>query len=132
MKECTKCKKEKTTDDFNKRGSSLQSVCKECNKDYLKEHYNKNKNYYKNKASVFREKAKEKVRQLKNQPCLDCGVSYPYYVMDFDHLENKEFNISTAINNMSYEKVLAEIQKCEIICSNCHRFRTYKRNTSTG
>lgn len=69
------------------------------------------------------------VREAKNQPCTDCGVRYPYYVMEFDHLdsETKEFNVSAGITRASYERLMAEIAKCEVVCANCHAERTHQR-----
>lgn len=48
--------------------------------------------------------------------------------MDFDHVRGvKKYNISTAIfkNNYSVDRVLLEINKCDLVCSNCHRIRTF-------
>lgn len=72
---------------------------------------------------------REYVRFLKETtPCTDCGVNYPYYVMDFDHLSDKEYELSSMIQSgYSLEKVKTEIAKCEIVCSNCHRQRTHMR-----
>lgn len=47
--------------------------------------------------------------------------------MDFDHRDGKAFSISQAWRACSWDKVLAEIEKCDIACANCHRERTYKR-----
>ncbi len=67
------------------------------------------------------------VRELKEKtPCKDCGKNYPFYVMHFDHLRDKKFNIGSK-NSISFNKLLNEINKCEIVCANCHAERTYKR-----
>jgi hypothetical protein len=63
--------------------------------------------------------------------CLDCGVEYPPYVYDFDHLPEfkKEFDLSsTGMRDKTMEQIIAEVAKCELICSNCHRHRTYIRS----
>ncbi len=72
---------------------------------------------------------KEYLRMVKDVPCLDCGKKYPYYVMDMDHREpdKKEYNISRMINCGSWKKFKEEIDKCDIVCSNCHRERTYQQ-----
>ena len=69
------------------------------------------------------------IQEMKSSsPCLDCKVSYPYYVMDFDHVRGrKQKNVMELINTLSKKKIDEEIAKCEIVCSNCHRTRTYKR-----
>jgi DNA-binding CsgD family transcriptional regulator len=72
----------------------------------------------------------EYLQDLKGKtPCADCGSTYPYWIMDFDHVRGKKrFNISQYSNKVvSLEIVKEEIAKCEIVCSNCHRHRTHVR-----
>jgi len=79
-----------------------------------------------------------KIRQYlqehkQSKPCADCGENYPYWIMDFDHLHDKSFNIShhrKFTNDLNLIKL--EVAKCEVVCSNCHRNRTYKRNIKNG
>ncbi len=61
-------------------------------------------------------------------PSADCGIQYPYYVMDFDHREGetKVINLASA-SRMTRPKILEEIAKCDVVCSNCHRERTHRR-----
>ena len=59
-------------------------------------------------------------------PCLDCGETDPV-VLEFDHLRDKEFGISSGIRDRNWQAVLAEIDKCDVVCANCHRRRTAKR-----
>ena len=66
--------------------------------------------------------------------CKDCKT-YDPRVLEFDHLKDKSFNVSRAVSGStrSWETILAEIKKCDIVCANCHRIRTqergnYKRN----
>ena len=65
------------------------------------------------------------VRQAKDKPCADCGVFYPYYVMDFDHINGDKVDNVSQLNKFTLEKLRAEIAKCEVVCSNCHRERTW-------
>jgi hypothetical protein len=60
--------------------------------------------------------------------CVDCGYREHPVAMDFDHLPGtkKLFNVSQALWR-PLAKVLAEIEKCEVVCANCHRIRTYRR-----
>lgn len=60
---------------------------------------------------------------LLQHPCVDCGEEDPV-VLEFDHLHGKEINISSAINNWSIRRVQEEIDKCDVVCANCHRKRT--------
>lgn len=99
-------------------------------KEYLRRHYAENKDKYVDSAYASREKRKAVLQEAKNKPCADCGVQYPYYVMDFDHIEDKSFQISQAGASQKYgsfENLLAEVAKCEVVCANCHRERTHKK-----
>jgi hypothetical protein len=71
-----------------------------------------------------------RVREIKEQtPCTDCGVTYPHYILDFDHLEDdKTDGLSEMMHvGSSWGKIQAEIDKCEVVCSNCHRKRSWLR-----
>ena len=63
----------------------------------------------------------------KTRPCKDCNQSYPVYVMDFDHVKGaKSFNLgSVTAVTVAESTLLAEIAKCDVVCANCHRIRTY-------
>lgn len=69
-------------------------------------------------------------------PCTDCGKLYPHYVMDFDHLDNKEGLINEFVRRYNKDALNREIAKCEVVCSNCHRIRSFNRlvtnNSSVG
>lgn len=80
-------------------------------------------------AQRRRQVSRQKVAQIKSQPCADCGVSYPWYVMDLDHVHGeKVMDVSSMIDNgASWRRIEAEIAKCDVVCSNCHRIRTHQR-----
>ncbi len=60
-------------------------------------------------------------------PCVDCGERDPL-VLEFDHLgDDKSFNIAKGIRDRSWQALLDEIAKCEVVCANCHRRRTVER-----
>jgi hypothetical protein len=65
----------------------------------------------------------------KNRPCADCSEVRPPEAMDFDHLsDDKVDSISALVSSLcSVEKLEAEITKCEVVCANCHRVRTWTR-----
>lgn len=91
------------------------------------------RNYHKTVKSKRRKEIREenlkKVRSLKEQsPCADCKVSYPHYVMDFDHLRDKVESVGSMLSSTNgWETIKLEIAKCELLCSNCHRKRTWLR-----
>jgi hypothetical protein len=73
-----------------------------------------------------------KVNELKSGPCIDCGLSFHPAAMDFDHLGDKLGNVSRLINRASWARIEQEIAKCDLVCSNCHRIRTYNRLVNNG
>ena len=83
------------------------------------------------KLSIAKQKAylAQYLRDLKTKtPCIDCGINYPYYVMDFDHVRGvKHANVMELVSTLSKKRIDEEIAKCEIVCSNCHRIRTHMR-----
>jgi hypothetical protein len=76
------------------------------------------------------------IREAKDQPCSDCGVRNPAYVMDFDHRHggHKRFNIGRdALRGRCSEEALRqEIEKRDVVCANCHRMRTHRRDGELG
>ena len=67
--------------------------------------------------------------EAKSVPCVDCENSYPYYVMDMDHVRGvKQFQLSVAANKRkALPTIQEEIAKCDVVCANCHRERTFSR-----
>lgn len=131
LKICSQCKKLKSNDEFNYRNKKLNirhSYCRECGKFLTRNHYKNNKSQYLKRNLLAYKKRKEFVRQSKSKPCADCGIQYPFYVMDFDHREGeiKEFALNQ-VDRMTMKAIKAEIVKCDVVCSNCHRERTFQR-----
>jgi hypothetical protein len=64
---------------------------------------------------------------LRHHPCVDCGEADPV-VLEFDHHEEKIASVSGLISHAaSRTAVAAEIARCEVVCTNCHRRRTAMR-----
>ncbi len=124
-KRCTKCKKVKPVENFNwkKRAKGLrQSACKICTRKQVKSHYSRNKTYYLDKTSRQRQKLYDWFKTLKrDKRCERCGEDH-IACLDFHHTRDKDFNIGGAIYScISKKKILAEVEKCIVLCSNCHR-----------
>lgn len=96
-----------------------------------KRYYLKHKQLYIDKNRRRKKELAEFVISLKHHPCADCGLIFPHYVMDFDHLDKRQkissINRMTSVHMYSKSKILEEIKKCELVCANCHRIRTHKR-----
>ena len=63
-------------------------------------------------------------------PCMDCGESNPVK-LQFDHRdpERKLFTIGSRLDK-NWEALKSEIEKCDVVCANCHQARTAKDNDS--
>ena len=76
---------------------------------------------------VVRARLKKKqdwLLEQKSQPCNDCGNTYDPICMDYHHIKPKTYSISLMVNSdWSMKKIQAEMDKCVLICSNCHRLR---------
>lgn len=66
---------------------------------------------------------------LRDVPCFDCRRRFPPCAMDFDHRDpvTKEQAVTRMIGRSGTKRILAEVAKCDIVCANCHRLRTYAR-----
>jgi len=67
------------------------------------------------------------VLTLKDRPCADCGVKYPPYVMDFDHVRGTKTSNLNLARYHSRSWIDREVAKCDVVCANCHRERTHNR-----
>lgn len=92
--------------------------------------YAKHKDLAKARLRAHKQARRDYVASLKDSPCTDCGVKYPPYVMQFDHVHGqKRRNVSEMLTS-SLESILEEISKCELVCANCHAARTHKRRVA--
>jgi hypothetical protein len=124
LKTCNSCLKELPTTKYKRRGKTgrqshtLHSMCNQCL--YIK--------YTRPNA----EKKIEEVRKYKlEKGCIDCGYNLHPEALEFDHKPNSDklFNIGEKLGSYSMEKIWEEINKCEVVCANCHAIRTANRRT---
>jgi hypothetical protein len=78
-----------------------------------------------------KQQLKKRLSEIKETSgCVDCGIKN-HIILDFDHLHDKKYNISRMIHDgFSWAAIKKEISKCEVVCANCHRIRTYNRLTT--
>ena len=96
---------------------------------YYKLWYKRNRKRELARIKKNREAIKQVTRDAKKKPCADCGVAYPWYVMQFDHVRGeKKFILCMSHMRQGKRKVLAEIAKCDVVCANCHAQRTWSRS----
>lgn len=140
MKVCTRCAIEKPLDDFafrSRMAGTRIGHCKACQARYFRSYYTSNIEDERTRARRVnadnRKRLRVLVTQLKRRPCSDCLQTYNPWQMDFDHLPGhlKKDAISRLVSTGSFNAIKAELLKCELVCANCHRERTYRRRGST-
>lgn len=83
------------------------------------------------KVANSRRNTKTRLVEYHGGKCVDCGLVAPPYLYEFDHRDpsTKLFGISTG-DSTSFEALLAESLKCDLVCPNCHRVRTHLQRCS--
>jgi hypothetical protein len=136
-KTCGRCGEIKPADDFSWRRrekGQRDSLCRPCRSEYGKEHYAANRQRYIDQAAAVKERVRRERTLLlleffESHPCVDCGEADPV-VLEFDHLRDKAFNIGRAFSYLRWQTIVDEMEKCEVVCANCHRRRTARRRGS--
>lgn len=61
--------------------------------------------------------------------CSDCRNIFPHYILEFDHRpEHKKIdNVYRVLRAYGEQAAWKEIKKCDVVCANCHKLRTYQR-----
>jgi glutaredoxin len=111
-KTCPHCKQDKTLDEFylRKRGKkkSLEPspYCKSCT----------------NKMTADKGRnIKKKAVELKGGKCENCGYDRYIGALEFHHLDPTKKELTISKTRISFENLLKELEKCLLLCSNCHR-----------
>ncbi|WXX09704.1 HNH endonuclease [Mycobacterium phage MS810] len=136
MKRCGKCGDSKPLTEFNRnkaRTDGYQHQCRPCQNGVDREFYRANpsrKSSVRGSADAAKAACRSYVTEyLSQHPCVDCGEGDPI-VLEFDHVRGEKLgNLSEMINRgASLKRIVAEIEKCDVRCANCHRRITAKRN----
>ena len=140
MKICLKCNQEKKLDNFPKRTKSkdgYNSNCKMCQNEQSKQDYYRTSGE-RNKYLIGR---RRKLAQERNElitsmelKCKVCGFDHPA-ALDFHHRdpEDKLRDISVLKwSGCSNETFIREIEKCDVLCSNCHRIEHWNEKLTGG
>lgn len=131
---CTKCEKDLPEEEFHfkvKSEGKRKTICKTCTKKYRKLYYDDNR-----ESAIAYSLESNKERMVRNQQfvwdylkekhCVNCGEKDPI-VLQFDHINEKDKfkEISTLISEKyGIETIKTEIEKCQILCANCHLKKT--------
>ncbi|UYL87865.1 HNH endonuclease [Gordonia phage Malisha] len=121
---CPQCGEHKRPDEFyadtvrkNRARPTPRVKCRQCTRAQMRARYADRSKF---------------VDELKlSSGCVDCGWAVHPRALEFDHLpgSGKVQNIAHMVANTTYslDDIKAEIAKCEVVCANCHRIRTYDR-----
>lgn len=128
LRYCKKCDTYKPLDEEHwhhrkNRKDGWEFYCKVCVRETTKKNYNKNKDKWREYQRDFKNRYKETINNHKKTlNCNKCGETR-YYVLDFHHInpENKKIAIGNAWQYKSIEDTFKEMEKCIVLCSNCHR-----------
>jgi hypothetical protein len=142
VKRCSSCREQKPLAEFalkpvkNRGPQGLKrrdNYCIPCRREYQRQWYAKNrerhrKNVRKNMAASIARAREVVLGHLQQNPCADCGEA-DIVVLEFDHVRGEKV---AAISQLvcaghSAAKIRAEIDKCDVVCANCHRRRTSQR-----
>jgi len=137
MKFCNRCQTNKALTCFNIRRYKSGKIykqpwCKQCQKDHNSLYCKTNKKRLEKiaiKRVIKQALNRNIIREAKNKPCFDCHKKFPFYVMDFHHLDalDKKYNVSH-MTLSPIDKLNDEISKCVVLCANCHRIREHGRS----
>jgi cytochrome c553 len=124
-KKCMKCEILKNTENFTLlKTRKTHSYCKKCMRKV---------NHEANQKRTDKRLARKNIISIKdNQKCADCKHVFRYWMLDFDHIKGEKIGNINILHNGSVEKVLEETSKCELVCVNCHRIRTFLKKNHLG
>lgn len=110
VKLCKRCSIIKSVDNFYKRrkGFDISTYCKPCT----------------NIQTINRQrKFKEKCIKYKGSCCQMCNYKKYNGALEFHHLDptKKDFSISSAKHTKFDNRIIIELDKCILLCSNCHK-----------
>lgn len=131
---CSRCERRLAAERFARKGrdgTGRQPWCRGCKAEYQRAWYLRNRERHIRNVRVVKQRQevanRQVIRAAKDVPCLDCGLRYPPWVMDFDHVRGqKAHNVGEMLSSGTHA-LRREIAKCEVVCANCHRQRTHDR-----
>jgi hypothetical protein len=131
---CAKCKNEYpfTLEHFGKhKVRGLDTYCKTCRRETTKANYYANKEMWNATTRRHKKLQRERINEIKDSlSCLKCGENRNH-LLDFHHTDpsQKDFQISQG-ERYGWERIKQEIDKCIVLCSNCHRDFHYQEKKS--
>lgn len=122
-KNCGELKECKWQSSFSSTGNpEYRTQCSECFSKYLSKLRKEKRNYYTRYKKKCAEKKKLKAIEYLGGKCEKCGYKKCKRALTFHHRERKlkEGNLSLMFQNYNWEKIRKELDKCILVCFNCH------------
>ena len=119
MKHCNKCNRNLPENKFGKNGNGSRSICKDCQCERIKQGQRETRDY---------------IQSLKTK-CSRCGYDKCVEALDFHHINPKEKDgvlsrySRRVFSPATKDLIDREVEKCEVLCANCHREEHSKRNS---
>jgi len=128
FRRCRKCRRALPCTLFGRhRENGRQWWCKGCFRDYFAARGQKHLDQVKAAVKRRRLESRKLVAERRQLGCADCGERDPV-ILEFDHVAAKNGNVSDMVRHaVAPKRVAAEMDRCEVVCSNCHRIRTFSR-----
>jgi hypothetical protein len=115
---CVTCKKEYVRKKLDHNSTHCSKKCSD--KDKWRRYYERNPSFHKTRKTLAVQESKDFVDGFKTK-CSRCGIE-DKRVLDFHHLRDKVQSVgSLRVGGYSKERIIAEIEKCILLCANCHR-----------
>lgn len=106
-------------------GDGHQHWCRECFREYFRQrgdlHRRQSAEAKRKRLAIGRRLLLD---HLGAHPCADCAEPV---VLEFDHVGEKVGEVSVLLERASLQAFRAEMERCEVVCANCHRQRTAAR-----
>lgn len=102
-------------------------ICNECHRIKQKETYAANKGHKRKVATDRVKSRKKRAVEMFGGKCQDCSGVFPQCVYDFHHVGGKDMDPYVALT-MSWDNAVKELEKCVLLCANCHRIRHFKED----
>lgn len=139
MRVCNICEVEKDETEYSRYTTHpksgprhhLMRRCRDCQRLKIQEYRKKDSVSYNQQSTDRHLQAKLKAINYKGGKCTDCHGSYPPCVYDFHHLDpTKKDIVPSGALRRRFETAKAELDKCVLLCANCHRIRHYETSIS--
>lgn len=106
---------------------------RKANPNALKEYYQTNKERFREHNKKNRAKASQYIQEIKQgKSCSRCGWKEHPCALDFHHTDptTKYKEIACMVRTHSIKRIQEEIDKCILVCANCHRILHHEQRNA--